>query len=158
MRLFLLSLLPAIVLAACSGPAPQVKVLGVSEAHGRATPVPTRARELLVFVEVVNPTARDLQLSHLEYRLEADAWFASDGKVPITRAVAADSSMVVEIPVPLRDRGAGADSEVEYTLEGRLFVLDKQMERSWPVQVRGTLKRDQVGSGHPVRIRVADVD
>jgi hypothetical protein len=151
MRLVFLSIVTSLVVA-CAGPAPQIKVLGVSETGSR--PAPTR--ELVVFVEVVNPTAHHLRLSRLEYRLKAHQWIDSDGHVPITREVAADSSMVVEIPVPVRDQGRAADAEVPYTLQGRLFVVDKQMERSWPVEVQGTLKRDPDGSTHRVRLQVAD--
>ena len=143
-----------LLLAACAAPSPQVKVLGVSE----ATTPPQPARELVVFVEVVNPTAHDLRLTRLEYRLKADQWIDSDGHVPITRDVAADSSMVVEIPVPVRDQGKAADTEVPYTLQGRLFVVDKQMERSWPVEVQGMLKRGPDGSSHHIRLQVAEAD
>jgi hypothetical protein len=153
MRPVILSVV-SLLLAACAAPSPQVKVLGVSEASAPPRP----ARELVVFVEVVNPTAHDLRLSRLEYRLKADQWIDSDGHVPITRDVAADSSMVVEIPVPVRDQGKAADIEVPYTLRGRLFVVDKQMERSWPVEVQGMLKRDPDGSSHRIRLQVAEAE
>lgn len=152
MRLLFISVLTSLLAAACAAPSPQVKVLGVSEARTR--PQPTR--ELVVFVEVVNPTSHDLRLSRLEYRMKADQWIDSDGHVPITRDVAAQSSMVVEIPVPVRDQGKAADTEVPYRLEGRLFVVDKRMERSWPVAVQGMLKRDPDGSSHRIQLQVAD--
>lgn len=142
----------AIALAACAGQQPSVAVLGVSPPKVEASRPDEQV--LLVFVEVHNPTNRDLKLSRLEYRLEARAWFESAGKVAVRRAVAAGSSAVVEIPVPVRP-GADVEDGVAYTLEGRLFAHENDIERSWQVAVEGAFVRDRRGALLPTRARVA---
>lgn len=123
--------------SACATASPRVTVLGVEQA-----PAPATARHsLLVFVEVVNPTQRDLHLSRLEYRVRAASWFESAGQVQLAREVGAGESAVVEIPVPMREAGAAQGGSVPYTLEGKLFALEDHVERSWKVQVRGALGR-----------------
>ena len=123
--------------SACATASPRVTVLGVEQA-----PTPAAARNsLLVFVEVVNPTGRDLHLSRLEYRVHAASWFESAGQVQLARDVGAGESAVVEIPVPMRESSAARDGSVPYTLEGKLFALEDHVERSWKVQVRGALGR-----------------
>ena len=59
----------------CTSTAPRIKVLGVEQT--RRAP----RQSLVVFVEVVNPTGRNLTLSRLEYRVRAQAWFETKGEV-----------------------------------------------------------------------------
>jgi hypothetical protein len=140
------------LLSACGASSPRVKVLGVSESQARAR------RTLLVFVEVVNPTDREIQLEKLEYQLDAAPWFETAGRVPLARAVAADSSAIIEIPVAVSTRDSlGAASAkgspergVPFRLHGRL--LDRA-ERSWSVEARGAF--DRIAGAPAARVVVA---
>jgi hypothetical protein len=150
MRRFALSLLvvAASLGAGCAGSrSPRINVLGVEQA-------PQAQRSLLVFVEVVNPTGRDLTLSRLEYRVRAERWFESQGQVRLARQIGAQSSAVVEIAVPV-ERPASADATIPYTLEGKLFALEDRIERSWNVAVRGALGAASVGDPGRVRVTTA---
>lgn len=132
-RILLLSI--ALALGACTTPRPAVKVIAMSHARAAATSGP----EVLVYMEVVNPTSRDLRLSRLDYRLEADSWFETRGSVRLGRAVGPKSSTVVEIAVPVRSAGDKADGVV-YKLEGRLFARADHVERSWTVDAAGEIR------------------
>jgi hypothetical protein len=130
--------------AACGSARPQVKVLGATPAATRpATQSPPGTGTVVVFVEVVNSTSRELKLSGLEYRLAADTWFESRGRVRLSRAITPGGSAVVEIPVTVSAdahvarAGGDGDGGVSYRLEGRLFAVDDRVERSWPVSVQG---------------------
>jgi hypothetical protein len=146
----LLAIALAAFVSACATSSPRVTVLGVEQAHQ------TPRRSLLVFVEVVNPSSRDLRLSRLEYRVRADSWFESSGQVEVEREIGAGSSAVVEIPVPVRHAGESHAGSIPYTLEGRLFALENKIERSWKVAVRGALGRADRNS--PVRVTAADAE
>jgi hypothetical protein len=151
-RLHGLAVLLAGFVAGCAaGSSPRVNVLGVEESS--AAP---RA-SLLVFVEVVNPTSRALTLSRLDYKVRASSWFESAGQVRLSREVGAESSTIVEIPVPV-DRAATADGGmIPYVLEGRLFAREDRLERSWNVAVKGSLGVAQTGAGGaPIRVTVVD--
>ncbi|HYU15948.1 MAG TPA: hypothetical protein VEL05_07755 [Candidatus Acidoferrum sp.] len=127
-------------------------VLGVEQA--RATQAAPR-RSLVVFVEVVNPTQRDLRLSRLEYRVHADSWFETQGQVRLAREIGAGQSAVVEIPVPVQHASSAHDGAIPYSLEGKLFALEDNIERSWRVAVRGAIGRAGERSS-PVRVTVVD--
>jgi hypothetical protein len=134
-----------------TGTRPRVNVLGVQET--RAAP----RNALLVFVEVVNPTSRALTLSRLQYRVRATSWFESAGQVRITRQVGAESSAVVEIPVPVERATTADDGRIPYVLEGKLYAEEDGMERSWDVAVKGALGSAQTGDrGSPIRVTVVD--
>jgi hypothetical protein len=140
----LLAMAAAVLVSACATSSPRVTVLGVEQ--GRTTP----RRSLLVFVEVVNPTGRDIRLSRLEYKVHADSWFESAGQVRVERDVGAGSSAVVEIPVPVQHSGTARAGTIPYTLEGKLFALEDKIERSWKVAVRGAIGSADRSS--PVRV------
>jgi hypothetical protein len=137
--------------AGCSTTGPSVKVLGVQ--HARQAP----AQQITVFVEVVNPTSRELTLSRLEYRVHASSWFESEGAVALSRQIGAESSAIVEIQVPVK-RAANARDEdpIPYTLEGKLFAREDRMERSWKVAVTGALGARLGEAGEPTRVTVID--
>lgn len=137
----------SILLAGCAASSPRVTVLGVEQAQTAPR------RSLLVFVEVVNPTGRDLRLSRLEYKVRADSWFETSGQVRVERDVGAGSSAVVEIPVPVQQAGAH-EGTIPYTLEGKLFALEDKIERSWNVAVRGAIGRGERAS--PVRVTAVE--
>jgi hypothetical protein len=146
------ALLGALALPACTSASPRVTVLGVEQAR----PAATSRHDLLVFVEVVNPTGRDLHLSRLEYRVRAASWFESAGQVQLARDVGAGESAVVEIPVPVRHASTTHDGSIPYTLEGKLFALEDHIERSWKVAVRGALGRSDRNT--PTRVTVVGAE
>ena len=120
--------------AACGSTRPKVTVLGVSQSQAAATSV-------RVFVEVLNPTDRELKLSRLRYQLTAESWFEAKGVVDVERAVGAGSAAVVEIAIPITapHRGA-AKSPVAFQLRGTLYAREHAGTRSWKVDTHGTLK------------------
>lgn len=148
LSLLFTAVLGALGVSACTAANPRVTVLGVEQSR----PAPTAHNELLVFVEVVNPTKRDLHLSRLEYRVRAESWFESSGQVQVAREIGAGESAVVEIPVPVRHASASQGS-IPYSLEGRLFALEDHIERSWRVAVRGAIGRAGEHSS-PTRVTV----
>ncbi len=122
----------------CGGtPKPAVKVIGVTDAQDRHD----ASEMLLVFLEVRNPTQRNIKLSRLEYELDAAPLFAASGNVQMQRTVSAGGSAVVQIPVRL----SRADAQVidargvRYALSGTLFVKRGAGEATWPVRVQGRL-------------------
>jgi hypothetical protein len=152
-RLHALGLALAAILGACGAHnSPRVSVLGVQESN--AAP---RA-SLVVFVEVVNPTSRALTLSRLEYRVRARSWFESAGKVSLSRQVGAESSTIVEIPVPVAHSAKNDEGVIPYVLEGKLFAHEDRLERSWNVAVKGALGAAQASDGGSTPIRVTVVD
>jgi hypothetical protein len=142
----------AVLATGCnSATRPRVNVLGVQETRS----APRSA--LLVFVEVVNPTSRPLTLSRLQYRVSATSWFESAGQVRLTREVDAESSAVVEIPVPVERAASTDDGRIPYVLVGKLYAQEDGMERSWDVAVKGALGSAQTGDrGSPIRVTVVD--
>lgn len=118
-----------------------------------------RSPEVLVYMEVVNPTGGDLRLSRLEYRLSADSWFSTEGSVHLARAVAPSSSAVIEIGVPVEHftRGNRAPG-VSYQLKGRLFARANHVERSWKVVASGEIKTRTAKFRFPVKVDVADAE
>lgn len=146
----LVALVLAVGLAACAGPAPHVKVLGAEQARARqGGPV------LTVFVEVVNPTDRDLALSRLEYDLSAGRVFARKGNVAVERRIGAGSTAIVEIAVPVARGAARNLAGVPYRLDGRLYAHGDHIERSWQVAVKGELEAAAIAGDHVLRVKLA---
>ena len=130
--------------ACASAPKAPVKVIGVANAHDRDD----AGRMLLFFLEVRNPTSRQITLSQLDYQLEAKPWFVSEGRVRVSRSITAGGSAVIEVPVRL-DRG-NEDEErkvgVNYTFRGVLRVHSGAVDRDWPVRLNGELATTDTGS------------
>jgi hypothetical protein len=144
-------LFATLLVAGCAGGAPDVKVIGVSEAKAhRGRP---DDRVLVLFVEVINDTGRDLRLSRLQYRMDADRWFTHDGTTPLSRQLVAHSSAVVEVEVPWVARDSAA--AVPYHLKGSLTAIDEQIERSFSVNATGTLEPGRIAVGSRARMRIA---
>jgi hypothetical protein len=137
----------AVVAAGCAGAAPTVKVLGVSEAG--VVQSHEDDRKLSVYVQVVNPTRDEIQLSSLEYTLAAKSWFTSTGKVQLSRRLSADGAAVLELRVPFRQPAAGA--RIPYTLRGRLHAN----QRSWKVKANGVIERTRTGQTSRIQFRIA---
>ena len=133
---FVRSILPLgalLAATACGAGRPEVKLLGASPATADSA-----HRVLRVFVEVINPTGRDIELSGMDYTLRAERWFDAAGHIALRRSVTARTSAVVEITVPL----TGAPDEVAgvpYRLEGTLFGHSEHVERSWRIRASGAL-------------------
>lgn len=123
------------------------------------TTATTRSPEVLVYMEVVNPTGGDLRLSRLEYRLSADSWFSTQGSVRLARAVAPSSSAVIEIGVPVKHFARGNRAPgINYQLHGRLFARANHVERSWKVAAAGEIKTRTARFRFPVKVDVADAE
>ncbi len=109
------------VLAACHGArSPQLRVLGV---HDRA------AREI-VFVQVTNPASRPMRLTNLTYTFAADGATVSEGDLPLSRDVPAESAIVVEVPLDNAELGK------PLTLTGKLTTELDQIVRSFDVSAQ----------------------
>lgn len=145
-----LALVGLLFAAACAGPSPHVKVLGAEQTRAQLG-----GRVLMVVVEVVNPTGRDLDLSRLEYDLSADKLFARKGEVAVERRIAAGSSAVVEIPVPVERRLATEMRGVPYRLKGKLFAHADHMDRFWNVEVEGELEATARAGDHVLRVKLS---
>jgi hypothetical protein len=146
----LAALLALAGLSACGGATPRVKVLGAEQRRQRA-----EGAVLTVFVEVVNPTERDLALSRLEYDLAAERMFARRGQVELSRRIGAGSSAIVEIAVPVARDLSGALDGVPYRLAGRLFALGDHRERYWTVELRGELAATRTAGAQVLRVKLA---
>jgi hypothetical protein len=111
---------------------------------------------MVMFVEVVNPTASELQLSRLQYEIRSQDWLEGTGEVSLSRALAPDSAVVVEVPVTLADRRDGEAGEaIPYQLTGTLFARDQEMERAYKVHSDGTLDIRRADGDPRVRLRIA---
>lgn len=111
------------LVGACASPRPYVSVVSASQ---------VAPRELVVFVEIHNPSGSQLKLSELEYSLRR-----SDGKETKTRGrvalrelVAPGGTAVVDIHVPLH---AGAQSGDVFALSGRLHGFAGDLALSWRI-------------------------
>jgi|JI10StandDraft_1071094.scaffolds.fasta_scaffold00502_29 hypothetical protein len=117
----------ALALAGCgAGRQPQLKVLSVEAPAARP-------RDMVLFVEVMNPAGRPLELQRLQYRFERSAHVAGvapvHGEVALARTVDAGAAIVVEVPLPIDDALRGQ----ELTLAGRLYATQDDLERSFAV-------------------------
>lgn len=157
LRLLCCVLFFGLTAAGCAAKAPQLKILGVGQADSRDSRDShhdggARGRMLVVYVEVVNRTDRDLELSKLEYTVAAESWFSSEGAVRLSRVVGPNATAVVEIPVPFKPR-AEAPAGVAYSLRGKLFAQDSQIERSWSIRSDGTLDPTAIAVAPDPQIR-----
>lgn len=126
------ALLAAVLAAGCvSSSQPQLKVLSVEKA---AADRPEAARDVVLYVEVVNPAERPLRLQRLQYSFQAAARVAGvepvEGEVLLSRTVEPGAAVVVEVPLVLDDALPRGE---EMTLAGRLYALEDEMPRSFPV-------------------------
>jgi hypothetical protein len=146
--------LAGLLAVGCSATSPQLKVLGVGQAQTRGEGVQD-GKMLVVYVEVVNKTQRELELSRLEYQLATRSWFTSNGSVRLSRDVGPHGTAVVEIPVPYEPRGAAG--QVDFTFRGKLFATDSQVERSWSIRQDGTLEEGAIAvSPVTIETRIAN--
>lgn len=122
----------ALALTACgAGRQPQFKVLSVESAAA------ARPRDLVLFVEVVNPATRPLELQRLQYRFEPAVHVAGvrpiHGEVALARTIEAGAAIVVEVPLPIDDALPRGE---ELTLAGRLYTTQDDLQRSFAVHAR----------------------
>jgi LEA14-like dessication related protein len=125
----------ALVLAACgASQQPQLKVLSVENS---AITHAGQAADRVLFVEVVNPAARPLELHRLQYRFEPSVYVAGveavHGEVLLSRIVDPGAAVVVEVPLP-HDDSLPLDEEL--MLSGRLYATQDQLQRSFDVRAR----------------------
>ena len=136
------------LVGACSSASPKMTVLGVKAPRIQQVDKPV----MKVFVEVHNPSGRNLNLRRLEYRLVARDWFDAKGQVSVQRVIAAGASAVVEIAVPVAERPQASSARgVPYTLDARLFAVADKTERSWKLSSRGDLA-SRGGRARPIQV------
>ena len=126
-RLHVVTVALALALAACgAGRQPQLKVLSVESAAARPS-------DMVLFVEVVNPAGRPLELQRLQYRFERAAQVAGGapghGEVQRARTVDPGAAIVVEVPLPIDAALRGQ----ALTLAGRLYATQDDLQRSFAV-------------------------
>ena len=139
-------LVPLILLvAACTSSTPKVKVLGVTNSSGDSP------QTIHVFMQVVNPTQKELRLSRLKYSMNAGSWFKASGEIRLTRALPGDSAAVLDIPIPVDQPLTRSATPIVFRLNGRLYARDHTNMRSWAVKADGTFTSSE-GTG---RLRAA---
>lgn len=119
--------------AACgAGQQPQLKVLSVEN-----TATAPRPADMVLFVEVLNPAARPLELHRLQYRFEPSVQVAGvepvHGEVLLSRTVDPGAAVVVEVPLPTDD---SLPLDEDLVLSGRLYATQDQLQRSFDVRAR----------------------
>ena len=126
-----------------------MKVLGVKAPQIQ----PFEEPSMKVFVEVHNPTSRNLDLQRLEYRLVAEKWFDTTGQVKVQRTISPGASAVVEILVPFSSQSERQTMRgVPYTLSARLFAVADKTERSWRLSASGDLAASTSARLRPVQV------
>lgn len=125
--------LSALLTACAASHQPQLKVLSVENAAVEGG----RNADMVLFVEVVNPAPRPLELHRLQYRFEPSVHVAGvepvHGEVLLSRTVDAGAAVVVEVPLP-HDDSLPLDEEL--VLRGRLYATQDQLQRSFDVRAR----------------------
>ena len=126
-RLHVVTIALTLALVACGASRqPQLKVLSVESAAARSS-------DMVLFVEVVNPAGRPLELHRLQYRFERSAQVAGvepvHGEVKLARTVDPGAAIVVEVPLPIDDALRGQ----ALTLAGRLYATQDDLQRSFAV-------------------------
>jgi len=137
----------ALMLGACAGSGPSIKVIGLGEAQRLDSD-----GKLVVLVEVVNPSQTEVVLSKLKYRLECDAWAPVSGTLRLSRSVSPRSSEVFQIPVTAKDKSAGRKgvNGLGFELNGRLYAVDQ----SWKVSTKGRF-RGSANAARVLKVRIA---
>lgn len=144
----ILAIVALLAVGACSTASPKMKVLGVKAPQIQQFEDPA----IKVFVEVHNPTSRNLNLQRMQYRLVADTWFDSTGVVEVRRTIAGGASAVVEIRVPIAENSRKERMQgVPYTLDARLFAVANKTERSWTLSAQGALAASR-GARRPLQV------
>ena len=115
--------LAAVATGCHPGKSPQMRVLGVHDAH---------SRQEVVFVQVTNPASRPMRLTRLEYTFAAAGETISTGDVPLERDVPAGSAVVVEVPLD----ATLSDQNPSMTLQGTLTAELDQMVRIFKVSAQ----------------------
>ncbi|HVK78450.1 MAG TPA: hypothetical protein VM734_34360 [Kofleriaceae bacterium] len=118
---------------------PTLNVLSVHQSPAR--------RDMVVYVEVVNPAARPIKLQKLQYTFAsagtpAGASPAATGEVELgARLVAAGAAVVVEVPLPIDALEIAGDNLI---LAGRLFAEQDRIIRRFDVEaeVATPIERD----------------
>ena len=146
LRLHIVLLVVVGVLAGCARSGPTMTVLGVKAPQ--AAQFQPKAK---VFVEVYNPSGQTLQLHRLEYRLRADDWLDTNGKIHVERRIGAGTSSVLEIQVPIEGDARQSLQGVPFRLDAKLYARTDKTERSWKLKATGEL-----ASGARTGIQVAE--
>jgi LEA14-like dessication related protein len=111
------------IVGACSTPKPYVSVVS---AH------PVADRELVLLVEIHNPSGSPIQLESLDYDLARPGQVArSRGRIAVRETVSPGHTAVVDIRVPL---GKAAVPGEVFDLSGRLHGHAGDLALSWGIK------------------------
>jgi LEA14-like dessication related protein len=125
LRSIVLGIVLALSAGACATSKPYVSVVGTGQAPGDLD------RNLLVVVEIHNPTTTPLRLHALEYTLARHgASTRTQGKVMLRDTVAPGHTSTVDIAVPL---SAGSQPAAAYDIQGRLRGSAGDVELNWKI-------------------------
>jgi hypothetical protein len=132
-----------LALAAAAGctPRPQAKMVGVTSVR-----IADETTNVMVLVEIENPTDQPLVLSGLDYEVRAKDWFTARGSYALSRILLPGERDYIEIPLPVKSWEAalgvpGAALEgVHYELEGRIRAWKGAREASWEVRQKGQIE------------------
>jgi hypothetical protein len=123
---FALALLLALGASACASSKPYVSVVGTAQAPGDSA-----ERQLVVVVEIHNPTGTPLRLSELEYTLGRHGTpMNTRGRVQLRDTVAPGHTSTVDIAVPL---AAGSSAAAAYDINGHLHGYAGDLEMNWKI-------------------------
>lgn len=126
LAVYALSLALCSTVAACGAATqPQLKVLSMERA-GREP-----GRNMVLFVEVVNPASRPMRLQRLQYTFASAGVRQPGGEVQLTRVVEPGAAVVVEVPVSIAAEAWSAGQRL--TLAGRLYAEQDELVRSFAV-------------------------
>ncbi len=133
-RLHLAALVAAAGLAASGCAAstqPTFNVLSVQKRNPNQVGTPAR-RDMVVYVEVVNPARRPIKLQKLQYTFASAGAPTARGEVELgARLVAAGAAVVVEVPLLAGMMPVAGET---LTLAGRLFAEQDRIVRSFAVE------------------------
>jgi LEA14-like dessication related protein len=125
LRSIVLGVAIALSAGACATSKPYVSVVGTGQSPGDLD------RNLVVVVEIHNPTTTPLRLHTLEYTLARHgASTRTRGKVILRDTVAPGHTSTVDIAVPL---SAGSEPAAGYDLQGRLRGSAGDVELNWKI-------------------------
>jgi LEA14-like dessication related protein len=114
--------------AGCAAPAPTVKV----------TAQPVHELDLVLLVEIHNPTSSTLTLSELDYELQrANQPSRTRGRVALRASIGPGRTTIVDIHVPLT---AAAEPGEVLDVSGRIHGTAGDLALSWPVKAAPRVK------------------
>lgn len=128
--------LVALALVGCAGSTPPTfNVLSIQNRAPRPAASGAARRDMVAYVEVVNPARRPISLQRLQYTFASSAARTRVSEVHLgARQVAAGSAVIVEVPLAFESAPPPGQT---LTLIGRLWTEQDRMIRSFQVAAEG---------------------